>query len=107
MDWRNDDYWDKQLPRPLHKDFLRNNVSERDLFLNWMWKRENTFYNELASVAMIKTMADEKNIPLVILNKFEDIFQDHKDLGRDLLHPGPNNHKALAEKYILNLDLEI
>ena len=33
--------------------------------------------------------------------------EDHKDLGRDLLHPGPNNHKALAEKYILNLDLEI
>jgi len=106
MVWKNDDYWDKQLPRPLHKDFVRNNVTVKDIFLNWMWKRENTFYNEFAAVAMIKTIADEKNIPLVVLNKFDDIFQDHKDLGRDLLHPGPNNHKALAEKYILNLDLD-
>jgi len=106
MHWRNDDYWDNPLPRPIHKDFQRNNVSEKDVFLNWMWKRENTFFNELSSVALIKTIADEKNIPLVILNSMDNIFQDNKDLGRDLLHPGINNHKELAEKFILNLDLD-
>jgi len=106
MDWRNDDYWDKPLPRPIYKDFCRNNVSEKDLFYNWMWKRENTFYNELASVAMIKTIADERGVPLMILNTFDSIFQDNKDLGRDLLHPGISNHNALAEKFILNLEID-
>ena len=67
----------------------------------------NSFLNELGSTAILKSIADDYGIPFVILNSIDcPLFTEGTDFARDLLHPGKNVHKTIAERFLLDIEID-
>lgn len=77
------------------------------------WSKENCVIQDFMNIGWLKQIADEKNIPLVVLDPskiYDDPFSmglhlSEYDYARDLMHYGPHINKLLSEKIIMSLDL--
>jgi len=95
------------IPTFKHIEFLENNMSSHDLLVNLLWKNSNTIMNELGSVGILKSIADDYDVPFVVLNSADvNIFTEESNYARDLLHPGTVFHKAVAERMLLDLNID-
>jgi len=107
MDYEHEPYIHGPLPYVDFEKYRCNDVSAETLLLNSMWKRENAFQHEIGQLAIIEMVAKEMGIPLVVIGPhYCNAFEEHMDLARDLLHPGRVNNKLIAEKFLLNLELD-
>ena len=87
--------------------FMKNDFDSEDLLLNLLWRSSNSFLNELGSTAILKSIADDYGIPFVILNSIDcPLFTEGTDFARDLLHPGKNVHKTIAERFLLDIEID-
>ncbi len=97
----------QQLPVIPHGRFMKNEFDTEELLINLLWKSSNTFLNELGYTAILKGIADDYGIPFVVLNSIDcPLFTEGTDFARDLLHPGKNAHRAIAERFLLDLQID-
>jgi hypothetical protein len=108
MEWMHEPYITGPLPSPDYEDYQRNIVDPEALLLNSIWKRQNALHHEIGQLAIIESIANEMDIPLIVIGPmYCSAFEEQRDLARDLLHPGPLNNKLMAEKFLLNLELDL
>mgnify|MGYP001302184242 CR=1 FL=1 len=97
----------QQLPVIPHNRFMKNDFNSEELLINLLWKSSNTFLNELGYTAILKGIADDYGIPFVMINELDvPLFTESADFARDLLHPGKNVHKTIAERILLDLQID-
>jgi hypothetical protein len=75
-----------------------------DIFLKtWFLHEENCRLNSLKNQLAIKQLCHRLNIKVVVLTALEDLEYDRTkidNLARDFIHPGPEEHRELAKKFI-------
>ena len=86
------------LSHPLPKFFLPNQFPKehREFYREWMMSN-NAEYNRQKNTFAIAHLCHQINAQFVYLSAEELKTQHFKDVGRDLLHPGPLTHKKWAE----------